>query len=550
MAFTINSKKIATNTIALYVRLGLTMIISFFTARVTLQQLGVDDYGLNNLVGSIVSMFSFINGSMGTAVQRFYSIEIGKQNEERLGRVFGVGLYLHVIVAAITVVLAEIFAVFFLHKMNIPEERMMAAQVVFQISVFSLALNIINVPYASLLRAREMFSQTAIVEIIQALLRLVVLGLVLFALGGAIAAMSDTIYGVIIGRAIAGAGAVSAVVMALLADVTREEQRTKAMAMMGMSIGLSFTIAFSLGPWLTDLVGISGLFWVTTIMGLIAISMLLLVPKVTRHHKNFRQGYLVQLKQVLKMGDLNRLHVSVFSLHLLLTAMFVYIPFQLIEYANIPLVSHGLVYLPLLLISLFFAFPSIILAEKYRKMRGIFLTAIGGIILGLIIMIFGYQSKYVLLGGLGLFFIAFNVMEALLPSWLSKSAPIQSKATAMGVNASSQFLGAFFGGVLGGQLLLLNNTSIGWSILTAIAIIWLLISFGLAQPRYLSSVVLSLPAGKKTDEWTSQLLAIRGIEEVVVMQEQQVAYIKIDKKLIDDNVRQDLAHLLGKEVAI
>lgn len=175
MAFTINSKKIATNTIALYVRLGLTMIISFFTARVTLQQLGVDDYGLNNLVGSIVSMFSFINGSMGTAVQRFYSIEIGKQNEERLGRVFGVGLYLHVIVAAITVVLAEIFAVFFLHKMNIPEERMMAAQVVFQISVFSLALNIINVPYASLLRAREMFSQTAIVEIIQALLRLVVL---------------------------------------------------------------------------------------------------------------------------------------------------------------------------------------------------------------------------------------------------------------------------------------------------------------------------------------------------------------------------------------
>ena len=379
---------------------------------------------------------------------------------------------------------------------------------------------------------------------------LVVLGLLLFAIGGAVAAMSDTIYGVIIGRAIAGGGAVSAVVMALLADVTREEQRTKAMAMMGMSIGLSFVIAFSLGPWLTSLVGISGLFWVTTIMGLVAIAMLLLVPKVTRHHKNFEQGYLTQLKQVLKMGDLNRLHVSVFSLHLLLTAMFIYVPSQLIDFAKIPLSSHGLVYLPLLVISLFFAFPSIILAEKYRQMRGIFLTAIGGIILGLIVLIFGFESKYVLLAGLGLFFIAFNVMEALLPSWLSKSAPIQSKATAMGVNASGQFLGAFFGGILGGQLLLLNNTSMGWSILTAIAIIWLLISFGLAQPRYLSSIVLSLPTGKKTDEWTSQLLAIRGIEEVVVMQEQQVAYIKIDKKLIDDNVRQDLAHLLGKEVAI
>ena len=379
---------------------------------------------------------------------------------------------------------------------------------------------------------------------------LVVFGLLLFALGGAIAAMSDTIYGVIIGRAIAGGGAVSAVVMALLADGTREENRMKAMATMGMSIGVSFAVAFSLGPWLTGLVGISGLFWVTTIMGLAAISMLFLVPKVTRHHRNYQQGYLAQLKQVLKMGDLNRLHVSVFSLHLLLTAMFIYVPSQLIDFAKIPLNSHGWVYLPLLVISLFFAFPSIVLAEKYRKMRGIFLTAIGGIILGLGILIFGFESKYILLTGLGLFFIAFNVMEALLPSWLSKAAPIQSKATAMGVNASSQFLGAFFGGVTGGQLLLLNNTALGWSILTGLAIVWLLISFGLAQPRYLSSMVLRLPEHKQTDEWTSQLLAIRGIEEVVVMSDQQVAYVKVDKQQIDDATRQDLTQLLGKEVAI
>ncbi len=175
MAYAINSKKIATNTIALYVRLGVTMIISFFTSRVILQQLGVEDYGLNNLVGSIVSMFSFINGSMGTAVQRFYSIEIGKNNEERLGRVFGTGLYLHIIVAIITIFIAEMFAVFFLHKLNIPQDRMFAAQVVFQISILSLALNIVNVPYAALLRAREMFSKIAVVEIVQALLRLVVL---------------------------------------------------------------------------------------------------------------------------------------------------------------------------------------------------------------------------------------------------------------------------------------------------------------------------------------------------------------------------------------
>lgn len=379
---------------------------------------------------------------------------------------------------------------------------------------------------------------------------LVIFGLLLFALGGAIAAMSHTIYGVILGRAVAGAGAVSAVVMALLADVTREEERSKAMAVMGMSIGLSFVVAFSIGPWLTGLVGISGLFWVTTLMGLCAIFMLFLVPKTTRHHRNFQQGYLPQLKAVLKMPDLNRLHISIFSLHLLLTAMFIYVPSQLIEYAGIPLSKHGMVYLPLLLLGVLLSFPSIIVAEKYRKMRGIFLFAITGVVLGLFVLIFGYMSKYVILLGLGLFFVAFNVMEALLPSWLSKSAPIQSKATAMGVNASAQFLGAFFGGTLGGQLLMLHNTTMGWSILAVISVVWLLIGLGLKQPRYLSSLILKLPEQKQTDEWTTQLLAIHGIEEVVVMPDQQIAYVKLDKKQLSEDGRQHLTHLLGKELVI
>lgn len=175
MAFSIDNKKIAKNTVALYLRTIVTMVISFFTARVTLQVLGVDDYGLNNLVGSVVALFSFLNSSMGTAVQRFFNIEIGKGNEERLGKIYGVGLYLHIIVAVITVVAAEIFAIFFLSKMSIPPERMNAAHVVFQISIFSMALTIINVPNFALLKAREMFSKTATIEIIQALLRLVVL---------------------------------------------------------------------------------------------------------------------------------------------------------------------------------------------------------------------------------------------------------------------------------------------------------------------------------------------------------------------------------------
>lgn len=175
MAFSIDKHRIAKNTIALYVRLAFTMAIGFITTRVTLQQLGVEDFGLNNLVGSIVAMFSFLNGAMGTAVQRFYSVEIGKGNADSLKRVFGTGLYLHIWVAAITVFLAEFFAIFFLHKMNVPDERQFAAHVVFQISIVSLGLNIVNVPYSALLRAREMFDKTAILEIIQAVLRLGIL---------------------------------------------------------------------------------------------------------------------------------------------------------------------------------------------------------------------------------------------------------------------------------------------------------------------------------------------------------------------------------------
>ncbi len=157
---------------ALYIRMGITMIISFFTARVILQVLGVEDYGLNNVVGSVVAMFSFINGSMGTAVQRFYSIEIGKKNEDNLSKVFGTGLYLHIAVALITLIVAEIFAVFFLSQLNIPQERLFAAHVVFQISLLSLLLSILIIPYTALLRAREEFSKIAIIDVIKALLKL------------------------------------------------------------------------------------------------------------------------------------------------------------------------------------------------------------------------------------------------------------------------------------------------------------------------------------------------------------------------------------------
>lgn len=173
------NNKIAKNTVALYIRMAITMFISFFTTRITLEVLGVEDYGLNNLVSSVVALFSFLNGSMGTAVQRFYSVEIGRGKEDKVGRVFGSGLALHGIVAIVTALLMEIFAILFLHKLNIPQERMFAAQVVFQISILSLILNIISVPYTALLRAREEFSKIAIADVLQSAGRLIVVYLLL-----------------------------------------------------------------------------------------------------------------------------------------------------------------------------------------------------------------------------------------------------------------------------------------------------------------------------------------------------------------------------------
>lgn len=374
---------------------------------------------------------------------------------------------------------------------------------------------------------------------------LIVFGLLLFALGGVIAAMSTSIWGVIIGRALAGSGAVSAVVMALLADVTREEQRTKAMAVMGMSIGLSFVVAFSAGPAMTALIGISGLFWLTALLGILAMLLLLVVPNPKVQHKYRHNNSLQKVKAVLKDHNLNRLHVSIFMLHLLMTAVFVFVPSQLIEWAGLSINQHGWVYLPLLLIGCMLAIPAIIVAERQRQMRNIFISAVVTIFIGMVVLAAFHTHGWGLIAGIALFFIAFNVIEALLPSWLSKVALPSVKATAMGVNASSQFLGAFFGGVIGGQLLAFhqdaNSATIGWVFLAVMAAIWAIITWFLESPRYLSTLTVKLPAVLETQSWSHQILSITGVEEVVILQEQGIAYVKFDQKTISDESRQYLS---------
>ncbi|GAF58073.1 LOW QUALITY PROTEIN: putative transport protein [Psychrobacter sp. JCM 18902] len=373
---------------------------------------------------------------------------------------------------------------------------------------------------------------------------IIFLGLILFAIGGIIAANATDIYEVIIGRALAGSGAVSAVLMALLADVTREEMRTKAMATMGLTIATSIMLAFAFGPLLVGSLGISGLFWLTSGFAVLAMLLLLFVPtplRVLKHNLD-NKSIGQQLATVLKIGDLNRLHIGIFALHLTMTAIFVILPHQLNEVMGLSVRQQGLVYLPLLFIGFAVAIPFIIIAEKKRKMRQVFLGAIALMTAALAILAIGSQVGVGIILGLLLYFMGFNLLEATIPSWISKRAPVANKATAMGLNSSSQFFGAFVGGAMGGLLLSQPNL-LAWGILAAIMAAALLIIIPIAQPPYLSSTTVTFLKTINIQDWSRQMLAVDGVDELVVMAKEQVAYLKLDKTQLTDDSRMQLSSL-------
>ena len=373
---------------------------------------------------------------------------------------------------------------------------------------------------------------------------IIFLGLVLFALGGIIAANATDIYEVIIGRALAGSGAVSAVLMALLADVTREEMRTKAMATMGLTIATSIMLAFAFGPLLVGSLGISGLFWLTAGFAVLAMLLLLFVPtplRVLKHNLD-NKSIGQQLATVLKIGDLNRLHIGIFALHLTMTAIFVILPHQLNDVMGLSVRQQGLVYLPLLFIGFAVAIPFIIIAEKKRKMRQVFLAAIGLMTAALVLLAIGSQVGVGIILGLLLYFMGFNLLEATIPSWISKRAPVANKATAMGLNSSSQFFGAFVGGAMGGLLLSQPNL-LAWGILAAVMAVALILIIPIADPPYLSSTTVTIPKNIDLQDWSRQVLAVDGVDELVVMAKEQVAYLKLDKTQLTDDSKQVLSHL-------
>ncbi|TBU92645.1 MFS transporter [Stutzerimonas kirkiae] len=360
-------------------------------------------------------------------------------------------------------------------------------------------------------------------------------GLLVFAAGAALAACADSIWGVIAGRVLQGVGAISAAVMALLSDLTREQHRTKAMALIGMSIGLSFAAAMVMGPLLTRHFGLAGLFWVTAMMALLGILIMLTMPKAPVRLSHRESGVARQaLAATLRNGDLLRLDFGILVLHAVLMASFVALPLALVDLGGLPREEHWWVYLVALLAGFVGMIPFIVYGEKKRRMKHVLAGAVAVLLACELFFWLGGVGLHGLVLGMVVFFAAFNLLEASLPSLISKVAPAGGKGTAMGVYSTSQFLGAALGGILGGWLYQLGGLPVVFAGCALLCLAWLVVAVGMREPPYVTGVRLSLsPTAVRNTRLATQLLAVPGVSDAVVIADEAAVYLKIDALTLD-----------------
>ncbi|HEV3159803.1 MAG TPA: MFS transporter [Xanthobacteraceae bacterium] len=374
---------------------------------------------------------------------------------------------------------------------------------------------------------------------------MIVLGLALFGAGSAVAALSTTIGGVIIGRALQGAGAVGSVILALVADLTGEDSRTAAMALVGITIGASFIVALLAGPVVATFIGVTGIFWLMVVLALVGIAITQFVvpnPPRIRVHRD-AEAVPALLGAVLRHRELLRLDLGIFALHAMLTASFLVVPDLLRGTAGVAVHDQWIVYLPVLLVSVAVMVPAIIVAEKYRRMKGVFVSAVAALVASQIMLFYGSGNVFALFAALIVFFSAFNVMEASLPSLITKTAPPDAKGTAMGLYSSLQFLGIFAGGVIGGWAHQYGGDAAVFVMTTVMALIWLVVAATMAQPSYLTTRLLPLADGRERDaeSLALKLRQVPGVAEAVVIAEEKLAYLKVDAKSFDAAMAQALA---------
>lgn len=326
---------------------------------------------------------------------------------------------------------------------------------------------------------------------------IIYLGLALFALGSFLAAAATDLYWIVAGRTLQGAGAISAAVLALLADLTRDEVRTKAMGLIGMTIGLTFGLSLVAGPMLNHWIGVPGIFALTGLLALAAIALVRFgVPNPPPGRMSQeRQVRGNEFTAVLGDGSLQRLNFGIFSLHAALMALFVQVPFALRD-AGLAADRHWLVYLGVLTASFLLVFPLFAQADRRVRTKPIFLGTIALLLSGQILLAAQPASLTGMIIALLVFFAAFNLLEAKLPAMISRFAPAEVKGTAIGVYSGVQFLGMFVGGAVGGWLAEHVSAAAVFWFGALLTLIWLLLSFSMpAQPAY-NAHILAKPMGE------------------------------------------------------
>lgn len=321
--------------------------------------------------------------------------------------------------------------------------------------------------------------------------------------------------------------------MALLSDLTREQNRTKAMAFIGVSFGITFAIAMVLGPIITHALGLNALFWMIAVLATTGIALTIwVVPNSTTHVLNRESGMVKgSFRKVLAEPKLLKLNFGIMCLHILLMSTFVALPGQLAD-AGLPAAGHWKVYLVTMLISFASVVPFIIYAEVKRKMKRVFLLCVALIVIAEIVLWGAGNHFWELIIGVQIFFLAFNLMEALLPSLISKESPAGYKGTAMGVYSTSQFLGVAIGGSLGGWVDGMFDGQTVFLVGALLAVVWLAVASTMKEPPYVSSLRVEIPSDIAADDTLKQrLLATDGVSEVLIAENEHSAYVKIDSKV-------------------
>lgn len=359
--------------------------------------------------------------------------------------------------------------------------------------------------------------------------KVMLLGLTLFIAGSVVAALAESVYMVTLGRVLQGAGAIAGAILALAADLTREEQRPKVMAMIGASIGMSFALAMILGPLLAHFAGLSGVFWFTAVLASCAMLIVaFVVPKSVSKAPTAETLALPQsLAAMFKHRQLLRLDLGVMLLHLMLTAMFVALP-TLLSQQQLAAEQHWQVYLPVLLGSFVFMVPMMIIAMRRQQEKRYFLINIGLLVLAMLIS-WQSASLWSLVLALLVFFVGFNFLEASLPAMVSRVAPAGQRGSAMGIYSSSQFFGAFVGGLLGGFIAQYYGFAAIFAVLMVIGLVWFIIASNMQVPARAQrlSLAVAVTAEPQASALAAKLAALSGVQEVTILLAEQRCYLKV-----------------------